>query len=1019
MPQDIESESELRNLAAVKWQIISPADNKSIVGIFQDSLLGSYRFTRQNINFTHREAMNLLTVIKKLDISKILNKESISSFDIISQILPPMSMKYKTSGFKDTDDYSKSNGVLEIQNGTYVRGQMNKGVFGAGSVGLLQRLCNDFGNDASSEFVDNLQNIVTEYMKSSSYSVGISDLIANKITINKINDVIISKKKDVQTLIDKTHLGIFENKTGKTDEEEIETQINNILSQALTEAGKIGRNSLQSDNRFVIMVDAGSKGSALNISQMTSCVGQQSVDGKRIPYGFTNRTLPHYNKFDNSPQARGFVESSFISGLTPQELFFHAMGGRVGLIDTAVKTSQTGYIQRRLIKGMEDLKVEYDMTVRNSKNKIIQFSYGDDNFDTITVENQKLPLVSMSLEDIYLHFDMSTDKNVLLYTSDTLKRIKKQKTELNKKCKSMIETFIEARSEIIKKVFNNNDSDLIHMPIAFTHLINNIQGQQSININSLVDITPLETFELIENGLKRLQSLHYINPNQLFEIVYYYYLTPKNLLLIKKLNRKSISLLIENIIYKYKKSIVAPGEMVGMIAAQSIGEPTTQMTLNTFHFAGVASKSNVTRGVPRVEEILSLSENPKNPSCTIHLFPDEETSIDNTEIIRHRIEHTKLASIVNKIQICFDPNKETSLIDEDNILLQKYNKFENMIDECNNKSEDENDKSKWIIRIELDKEEMLYKDINMDDIHFAIKNIYNDEIECIYSDYNDDKLVFRIRLINAIKKNTNKQKSLDQSDEIYKLKTFQDHLLNKMVLRGIKNIDRVIPRKIINTVKQEEGQFVKKDIWVLDTVGTNLLEILNLDYIDVNRTYTNDIREIKRVLGIEAARQAIFNEITDVMEHDDTYINYHHVALLCDRMACNDKMVSIFRHGINNDNIGPIAKASFEETPEMFLKAARHAELDTMRGVSANVMCGQEGYFGTSAFQTMLDINKFTKLKAEQINLQSNSEIIENSFMNIENKDDPCSMNNLTFENNVENLNATNTGDVNEYEPDF
>jgi DNA-directed RNA polymerase II subunit RPB1 len=274
-------------------------------------------------------------------------------------------------------------------------------------------------------------------------------------------------------------------------------------------------------------------------------------------------------------------------------------------------------------------------------------------------------------------------------------------------------------------------------------------------------------------------------------------------------------------------------------------------------------------------------------------------------------------------------------------------------------------------------------------------------------------------LINAIKKSTNKQKSLDQSDEIYKLKTFQDHLLNKMVLRGIKNIDRVIPRKIMNTVKEEEGQFVKKDIWVLDTVGTNLLEILNLDYIDVNRTYTNDIREIKRVLGIEAARQAIFNEITDVMEHDDTYINYHHVALLCDRMACNDKMVSIFRHGINNDNIGPIAKASFEETPEMFLKAARHAELDTMRGVSANVMCGQEGYFGTSAFQTMLDINKFTKLKAEQINLQSNTEIIENSFMNIENKDDPCSMNNLTFENNVENLNATNTGDVNEYEPDF
>ena len=1021
MPQDIESESELRNLAAVKWQIISPANNKSIVGIFQDSLLGSYRFTRENINFTHREAMNLLTLIKNIDINKILNKEKITSFDILSQILPPMSIKYKTGGFNtDTDDYSTSNNVLEIQNGEYMRGQMNKGVFGGGSVGLLQRLCNDFTNDTSSEFIDNLQNIVTEYMKTSSYSVGISDLIANKTTINKITDVIISKKKEVQTLIDKTHLGIFENKTGKTDDEEIETQINNILGQALIEAGKIGRNSLQKDNRFVIMVDAGSKGSALNISQMTSCVGQQTVDGKRIPYGFNNRTLPHYNKFDNSPEARGFVENSFISGLTPQELFFHAMGGRVGLIDTAVKTSQTGYIQRRLIKGMEDLKVEYDMTVRNNKNKIIQFTYGDDNFDTITVENQKLPLVSMSLEDIYLHFDMSVDKNIILYTSDTLKRIKKQKTELKNKCKLMIDNFIDYRKEIVDKVFNNTDSDVIHMPIAFTHLINNIQGQQNININSLVDITPLETFELIENGLKRLQNLHYINPNKLFELVYYYYLTPKNLLLIKKLNRKSITLLVENIIYKYKKAIVSPGEMVGMIAAQSIGEPTTQMTLNTFHFAGVASKSNVTRGVPRVEEILSLSENPKNPSCTIHLFPDEETNIENTENIRHKLEHTKLSSMVSKIQICFDPNKDSSFIEEDNLLIQKYNKFENMIDECNNNtSDDDIDRSKWIIRIELNKEEMLYKDITMDDIHFAIKNIYNDDIECIYSDYNDDKLIFRIRLINSLKKITNKQKSLDQSDEIYKLKTFQDHLLNKMVLRGVKNIDRVIPRKICNFVKEDEGQFVKKEIWVLDTVGTNLLEILNLDYIDVNRTYTNDIQEIKNVLGIEAARQSIFNEITEVMEHDDTYINYHHISLLCDRMTCNDKMVSIFRHGINNDNIGPIAKASFEETPEMFLKAARHAELDTMRGVSANVMCGQEGYFGTSAFQTMLDINKFTKLKTEQINLQSNTEIIENSFMNIENKDDPCSINNLTFENNIENLNPTNTGEINNYELDF
>ena len=133
---------------------------------------------------------------------------------------------------------------------------------------------------------------------------------------------------------------------------------------------------------------------------------------------------------------------------------------------------------------------------------------------------------------------------------------------------------------------------------------------------------------------------------------------------------------------------------------------------------------------------------------------------------------------------------------------------------------------------------------------------------------------------------------------------------------------------------------------------------MNLDCIVPGKTLSNDIMEVYNVLGIEAARRCLFEEILDVMEFDDTYINHHHMHLLCDRMTCNEKLVSIFRHGINKDNIGPIAKASFEETTEMFLQAARHGELDNMRGVSANVMCGQEGYYGTSSFQVYIDSNQ-------------------------------------------------------------
>ena len=1028
MPQDELSEAELKNLAAVPYQIVSPANNASIVGIFQDSLLGAYRFTRPDIKFNQLSAMNLLMSFNKIDVFGLQNKE-LSSFDVLSQIMPPMTMKYKTKLFGEEEDYGSSNNVLEIVAGKYVRGQMEKGVLGGGGKGLLQRVCNYFGNMACADFIDNLQNIITEYMKTSSYSVGISDLIANRHTNDKIVNTITAKKKEVKNLIDQTHLGIFENKTGKSNIEEFETQVTSILNNATSEAGKIGRKSLAKTNRFVTMVNAGSKGSDINISQMISCLGQQTVDGKRIPYGFENRTLPHFTKYDDSPSARGFVEGSFISGLSPEELFFHAMGGRVGLIDTAVKTSQTGYIQRRLIKGMEDLKVEYDMTVRNNKHRIIQFSYGDDAIDTVRVENQVLPLVAMSVEEIYAHYHMpkeSDSSNVfsIPYTKGAIGRMKKQETTLNTKTQEYIEFMMIQRESIVKNIFNNTDNKMVHIPVAFQSIINNVQGLQHINKNSMVDITPLEAFELIETAYKKLDSIHYAKPTTLFKVMYNYYLSPKDLLMVKRFNRKTLIMLLDMIITIYKNAIVAPGEMVGMIAAQSIGEPTTQMTLNTFHFAGVASKSNVTRGVPRIEEILSLSDNPKNPSVTVYLPKDQDGSREEAQNLIPKIEHTKLREIVNSINICFDPDDMNTLISNDVDTLAQYYEFENIVDECTEPDSGHTKaKTKWIIRMEMDKESMLDKNITMDDINFAISNIYEDDVHCVYSDYNSDNLVFRLRLSNLLsnKKNNVKSNPLDQSDEIYLLKNFQDNLLNNIVLSGVKNISKAILRKITDNVVKENGIYSKSEAWVVDTVGSNLLEILSLDYIDVTRTVSNDIQEIYRTFGIEAARNAIFNELTEVIEFDGTYINYHHLSMLCDRMCYKSKMISIFRHGINNDDIGPIAKASFEETPEMFLKAARHAELDQMRGVSANVMCGQQGFFGTSSFQVLADINAMLQHDTQDED-DDDEEAIIDTVLNQKGKsiNGPCDVTNLSLENNASNIKQSDMGqDDDDYDISF
>jgi DNA-directed RNA polymerase II subunit RPB1 len=1023
MPQDVESESELRNLAAVPYQIISPSSNSPIIGIYQDSMLGSYQFTRENVTFTKKQAMNLLMMFDKVNVDTF-EKDSITSFDILSQIMPPLSLRIKNKEFdSDKEQMKNSNNVIEVVNGKYVRGQMDKSILGAGTKGIIHRANNDFGNKSASKFIDDLQNVVTEYMKVSGFSVGISDLISTAETTNAISEIILKKKIEIKNIIDQTQIGSFINNSGKTNEEEFETQVNNILNEASSEAGNSGLKNLGKNNRFVVMVNSGSKGSKLNIAQMISCLGQQNVDGRRIPYGFENRTLPHFTKYNDSMEARGFVENSYIKGLSPQELFFHAMAGRVGLIDTAVKTSTTGYIQRKLIKGLEDLMVNYDMTIRTNKGKIVQFSYGEDSIDTVKVENQEFPIASMTIVDIYAHFSIPDEQLKpkalsAVFLKSVASQTKREMPEYRTNIEEIIELVRSQQKLIVQNVFKYKDEKIVRLPVAFQFIIDNVAGQQRLNSQSYVDMTPLEALNMIKFGYEELTKIYYAPPTMLFKVLYFYYMSPVKLLYVRRFNKVALSVLLETIILMYKRSIVTPGEVVGLVAAQSIGEVSTQMTLNTFHFAGVASKSNVTRGVPRIDEILSISSEPKNPSLTVYLKPEDETNKETAYSTMYRLEHTKLSDIVSDCEIYFDPDAMNTLIEADNVLMQQFYEFEQLIQSCADIVEEDKEQSKWVMRISFDAEQMLQRNITMDDVNFAINGSYQNEVSCVYSDYNADNLVFRIRMKNMISSSKGVKKikinPLDQQDQIHMLRGFQEKLLNSVVLRGIQDINKVILRKVKNNVVESAGSYKRQDIWVLDTIGTNMLDVLGLDYIDASRTFSNDIIEVYNVLGIEAARQTIYNEIVDAIEFDDAYVNHHHFSILCDRMAFSHKLISIFRHGINNDNIGPIAKASFEETPEMFMKAAKHGELDTMRGVSANVMCGQEGFYGTSAFQVILDMDEMIKLNS--VALPPKETVDDIHTLLSETVKDNCSLENIHTPQHVKLYEGAKVND-DEYNP--
>ena len=1003
MPQSDDAMVEIQQLAAVPYQIISPGSNKPIIGIFQDNMVGSALLTRKGVEFNKQTAMNLLMMYNRLnpEVIRMHSKSTLSSFDILSQIMPPLTFKVKNKKFKyeaganpNVPESPEYNNMVEILDGKYIRGQLDNGVLGTGTKGILHRICNDFGHMNVADFIDDFQNIITDYIKISGFSVGISDLILPVPVKTQIIDKMTEKKIQIKNYIDKVRLGLVEN-LESTSVSEYEGKIVNLINEINKDCGSIGVKSLSESNRFLTMAVSGSKGSALNIQQMVCFVGPQDINGRRITNGFDGRTLPHFAKYDDSLSARGFVQSSYIDGLNPQEMFFHAMAGRIGLIDTAVKTSTTGYIQRKIIKGMEDLIVTYDMTVRNNKNVIIQFSYGEDSIDTVRVENQEFPLPEMSIQDIYVHFNIPVsiqsekkdnglsvvfenstshlekkekESKTKSKSKSTLERYKSQLNQANDKCKYYTDYMIEKRDEIVKYVFNYNVGNVIRAPVAFTHLINNVAGQFKLNSYSLVDITILETFELIEDYFERLNEIVCAPPNEMFKVLYYFFLSPKELIFNKRFNRAALETLLDRVVLHYKKSIVSPGEMVGMIAAQSIGEPTTQLTLNTFHFAGVSSKGNVTRGVPRVDEIMASSSDSKmkSPAMTIYLQPEYELMEDKAKELIEHIVLTKMSEIVESAAICYEPDPSRSKFSTDEKLIDTFNEFERFMSSAEEVANKAADKSKWVVRMVMNREAMFQKGITMDDVQFVLSQVYEGRVNTIFADFNDDQLVFRIRLDKAMFDKLNKPSmtkstvhALDINDDVNTMKMFQNQLLSKVILRGVSDITEASVEKKINNYENDAGTFKKKDIYTVQTTGSNLIDILAMDHlVDPRKTTSNNIVEIYHVLGIEAARQTIYNELTEVFEFTGSgYLNYHHTSLFCDRMTYTHKIIPYSRNGTNQDNIGPIAKASFEMTPEMFLKAARHGELDTMKGVSANVMCGQEGAFGTNACQVMLNMD--------------------------------------------------------------
>lgn len=545
VPQSVAAETELAKLASVTRLIVSPRLNAPIIQMVQDTLTGAYRISNPNVKIHEQAVMNMLSRIRRPLGAFKMKGEAHSGTDVISAVFPPMTFNEK----------------IKLENGRLVKGLLNKGAFNTPSEGILHVIFNDLGHERCGQFINEVQSIVTKFNLHTGFSTGASDLISNKETLDYVENSLAEGRQRVQEIITDVHSGRFVNISGRTDGDELENQIMNTLKQISAKITSKVSDSLPASNRLLQMVKAGAKGDNLNITQMVALLGQQIVDGKRIQFTLPDRTLPHFNKFDDSAESRGFVESSFVKGLRPAEYFFHAMGGREGLIDTAVKTSDTGYIQRRMMKTMEDLHVEYDGTVRNNSGVVIQYQYGEDGIDSTAVESQSIPLGMMALEDIYKMFALSVEE------------VNKVLTEAVTEAPDMVEEIVRDRDMVVKELFGYNRKDTVLAPVHLKRMIDRYTNKYSTK----TDLLPAYVVEQLESLVRERA----IAPNRLFGVLLRYYLAPRKCIIDYRFSKDTFDEIIREIRYRYLKSCVHAGEMVGALAAQSIGEPTTQLTLNS------------------------------------------------------------------------------------------------------------------------------------------------------------------------------------------------------------------------------------------------------------------------------------------------------------------------------------------------------------------------------------------------------------------------------------------------------
>jgi len=407
--QGEEAQAEAEILMKVQENILSPRFGGAIIGGIHDHISGCFMLTHKGKKISFENATHILNAIKyKGELSNIKEENGnkyVTGREIFSTLLPDdLNLEYKSKTCLNCDTCTAPDcphdAYVIIKKGVLKQGTVDENSIGAFKGRILDRIIRDHGMDAGREFIDNVTRMGVAAITLFGFTTSIDDEDIPEEAKRQIKEGLDKAMKKISGLVKAYENDELESLPGRSLEETLEMEIMRVTGRARDMAGEIAGRHLGLNNSAVIMAKSGARGSMLNLSQMSGCVGQQAVRGERIHRGYQYRTLPHFKKGDLGASAKGFVASSYKIGLTPTEYFFHSMGGREGLVDTAVRTSRSGYMQRRLINALEDVKVENDGTVRHSGGQVIQFIYGEDGVDPTRSINGKAVDIDRIVNDI-------------------------------------------------------------------------------------------------------------------------------------------------------------------------------------------------------------------------------------------------------------------------------------------------------------------------------------------------------------------------------------------------------------------------------------------------------------------------------------------------------------------------------------------------------------------------------------------------------------------------------------------